>query len=562
MGAEEGADFSKMNELDPRIRIRAPLRCDGIGRFDCAEDAVSGGRMAVRWLPLEANGDAAARACEKLPDHPTLPKIRQTGQMGGAAFVAMDFPNGHLLSTVEGERFDVEVVLRLGAQLADALATVHAQGVVHGELGAESILLVPPDRAYLWDMPLVIANRLSDRRGENRLMQTLVRIAPYLSPERARGEGASQAADVYSLGSILCVAAGAPLPVAASTLGVVHLVSTGAWEVQVPSTLPEGARAMLERMVAVDPHARPTAREAMEAFALPVSPAAIPTVREFPAVQLPVAAVTLAPLPEPVPALPAPVPARVSPPPLAVQPPALARMAPPAPAAPPPVLSTAAEVVESATDLTPVAVPSVPVAPPKAQPAVSLTENLSVHADLAEAGAHTVHGEMPLADEMRSHRRLWVAGSVMLGAVLALITVAVKLAAAPPVEAPVKVTLPAPVKRAPALIQPLAAVPAPAVAAPTVVAPALTAPAVVPSSPATVAASDSAEDELAPLTAIPKRPARASRAPMKASRIPGPSQAPVAPVAHEPEAAAPRSPEFNFLDDAPPPTGELKRPQL
>lgn len=34
--------------LDPRIRISAPLRCDGIGRLDCAEDLESGGRLAVR----------------------------------------------------------------------------------------------------------------------------------------------------------------------------------------------------------------------------------------------------------------------------------------------------------------------------------------------------------------------------------------------------------------------------------------------------------------------------------------------------------------------------------
>ena len=45
-----------MDELDPRFKIRAPLRCDGIGRLDCAEDLESGMRMAVRWLPLEANG--------------------------------------------------------------------------------------------------------------------------------------------------------------------------------------------------------------------------------------------------------------------------------------------------------------------------------------------------------------------------------------------------------------------------------------------------------------------------------------------------------------------------
>lgn len=161
----------------------------------------------------------------------------------------MDFPEGQLLSTMVGggERLDVDLVIRIAAQLSDALATVHAQQVVHGELSPDSVLLVPADRAYLWDMPLVIANRLSNRRGENRLMQNLVRTAPYLAPERARGDGSSCEADVYSLGVLLCVSAGAPLPVATTTLGVVHQIANAGWAPRVPSLLPDPWRAMLTR---------------------------------------------------------------------------------------------------------------------------------------------------------------------------------------------------------------------------------------------------------------------------------------------------------------------------
>ncbi|MEW5739798.1 MAG: protein kinase [Myxococcota bacterium] len=273
--------------LDPRIRIRAPLRCDGIGRLDCAEDAESGGRVAVRWLPLDANGDAAVKACAKLPEHPRLPRILQTGQVGGSAFVALDFPEGALLSTRVGERLEVDEVIRLGAQLSSALATVHAQGVVHGEMSCDSVLLVHPDHAYLWDMPLVIANRLTDRRGENRLMQNLVKTAPFLAPERARGEGASQASDVYALGAVLCVAAGAPLPVASTTLAVVYQVAQGKWTPRVPMVLPEPYRSTLALMVSEDPAARPPADEVAAIFAEVPPAASLPTVPEFPVVKLP-----------------------------------------------------------------------------------------------------------------------------------------------------------------------------------------------------------------------------------------------------------------------------------
>ncbi len=276
-----------MSELDPKIKIRAPLRCDGIGRLDCAEDLESGNRLAVRWLPLEANGDAAVKACEKLPSHPTLPRIHQTGSVGTSAFVAMDFPEGQVLSALVEDRLDIDIVIRVASQLSDALAMVHDQGVVHGELSTESVLLVPPDRAYLWDMPLVIANRMTDRRGENRLMQNLPRTAAYLSPERAKGSGSSMAGDVYSLGAVLCAIAGAPLPTAQTTLGVVHLVASGEWMPRVPTTIPDPWRTMIIRMVATNPELRPSAREVATAFSRPPAPAMLPTVPEMPAVRLP-----------------------------------------------------------------------------------------------------------------------------------------------------------------------------------------------------------------------------------------------------------------------------------
>ncbi len=276
-----------MAELDPRFRIRAPLRCDGIGRLDCAEDSVSGERLAVRWVPLEANGELAVKACEKLPQHPTLPRILQTGQVGVSAFVAIDFPMGETLAARGEEPLENEPLLKLAAQLSDALATVHAQSVVHGEMSLDSVLLTAAGQAVLWDMPLVIANRLADRRGENRLMQNLVKTAPYLSPERARGEGASTAGDVYALGAVLCVAGGSPLPSSATTLGAVHQVSSGEWKPRVPPGLPDHWRNMLGRMISAEASERPSAVEVAMAFARVPGQHTLPTVPELPAVRLP-----------------------------------------------------------------------------------------------------------------------------------------------------------------------------------------------------------------------------------------------------------------------------------
>jgi hypothetical protein len=240
-------------------------------------------RMAIRWLPLEAGGDTAAKTVEKLPTHPQLPKICSVGKVGSAAFVAMEFPEGKLLSTTLGEPLTAPGIRQLGAEMADALATVHADGAFHGEISADSILMLPDGRAVLWDVPLVIANRITDRRQEERFMRQLMHMASFIAPERARGCPASAAADVYALGAVLCVAAGAPLPPEETTLAVVHRIATGQWTPHVPASIPADLKGVLEQMLRADPHGRPTAREAVALLQTPAGSAPAPQLAIAPA---------------------------------------------------------------------------------------------------------------------------------------------------------------------------------------------------------------------------------------------------------------------------------------
>jgi hypothetical protein len=565
----------KSGELDPRIRIRAALRCDGIGRLDCAEDTVSGERVAVRWLPLDANGDAAVKACEQLPAHPTLPRIRQTGQVGASAFVALDFPDGELLSARGEERLENEPLLRLASVLSDALATVHAQGVVHGEMSRDSVLMVKDGRSFLWDMPLVIANRLSDRRGENRLMQNLVKTAPYLAPERARGEGASQAGDVYALGAILCVSAGAPLPSASTTLGVVHQVARGDWTPRVPSSLPEQWRTMLERMVAREPAQRPTAAEVALCFARVPGQSLLPTVPEMPAMRLPpeilqaaealmkaqveamrspTREVPVAKASEVVaeasagPAAPAALPVASDPlPELKLSAPAVNAhtLETEADDAQPEVVriptveikailaeQPAAPVVASpapATPAAPTVTPAAPAAPPKS---VVLHDNLAVSADLAAAGAVGL-SEDEVAAIQANTRKVWMVFGAIAGAALALVGAVVMLAT----------------QKNDVVVRPA---PAPA-------------PAVVKPAPGPVAPKPEL-DELVPLTRVTPRAVKSAPRPAPVVEKPVEPQPAAVPAAQteKPEKTVEVKPaqpaDFNFLDVAEAPTSELKRP--
>ncbi len=550
-------------ELDPRIRIRAPLRCDGIGRLDWAEDADSGARLAVRWLPLEANGDAAVKACAQLPAHPMLPRIRQTGQVGASAFVALDFPDGQLLSAREGERLDNEVLVRLAGQVADALATVHGQDVVHGELSADSVLLTK-DKAYLWDMPLVIANRLADRRGENRLMQNLVKTAAFLSPERARGEAATRAGDVYGLGVVLCVAAGAPLPSGATTLGLVHQVATGQWVPRVPAQLPDAWREVIAGMLASEPSARPSADEVARAFADVPSHTALPTVPEFPAVKLPAELLAVAaslgaaradeeamraktremPLVQlPAPQAPASAVATST---LQLEAPAVATVVR---GELDDVPEADAEVVRIPTvELRAVTLPAdaVPAAPVAAAPSVALTDAVSVAPELAAASVAltdsvSVAPELAAASVTLSaneveaiHRGRAQVGMLVAGfalAALGLLMVALVLFLRTS-DAPAPVAAPAPVVVVPA--------------------------------PVVVPAAVEADDELAPLLKLaPVKKAPRAVAPKAAAAPVRPAPAPVTMTeTATPSATPPQADDFGFLEGAPAPKTELKRPEL
>ncbi|MBI3182283.1 MAG: protein kinase [Myxococcales bacterium] len=254
--------------LDTRYRIRSPLRCEGAGKLECAEERSTGRRMAIRFVPLAANGERATKALQEMPLHPTLPKIRDTGTVGDQAFVAMDFPEGKLLSAFA----PAEVVPQLrsiGADLSDALATLHAERFFHGELGTDSVLVLGGGRSILWDTPLVMVDRLTDRRGGERALAALKRKAPCLSPECARGLPASSAADVYSLAVVLCLCSGSPPP-DSNVLGALHAIATGQWRPAIPETLPEILRGSLSRMLHPDPFMRPSARDVADAWGQPV----------------------------------------------------------------------------------------------------------------------------------------------------------------------------------------------------------------------------------------------------------------------------------------------------
>lgn len=174
--------------------------------------------------------------------------------------VLQDFPRGQLLSDVLAtRRLGPSEVAHMGVHLATALEALHTRGLTHGFISPQSVLLLPDGRAVLWDTALVLGRE--GRGGQpDRQLARLARCARFLAPERARGGAATPAADIWSLGAVLCAAGGAAtLPLTESVIATLHRVATGQWRPSPPPEWPVALRSLVEQMLRETGPGRPRA---------------------------------------------------------------------------------------------------------------------------------------------------------------------------------------------------------------------------------------------------------------------------------------------------------------
>lgn len=139
-------------------------------------------------------------------DHTRLNRVDALLELDGRATVRMPFVPGVQLSRwlpMHGSRRMVTAVV---ADVLDALSYLHGRGVVHRDVKPENILVGRDDR------PVLIDFDLAARIGERTVERGWAGTAAYLSPARARGESASPADDLYSVGVVLYWALTGGLP--------------------------------------------------------------------------------------------------------------------------------------------------------------------------------------------------------------------------------------------------------------------------------------------------------------------------------------------------------------
>lgn len=256
-----------VGETFSHYRIMERLGRGGMGEVFLAEDLRLHRPVALKVLGDDARGDGEARArlvrearAASALNHPGIAVIYEIDEVasddGPLAFIAMEYVAGSTLAElrVRGD-LDVDAVLEIAAQLADALAAAHARGVVHRDVKPSNVIVSEGLRVKVLDFGLAQYTPPIDEAASTwsrpavEAAGALAGTVAYMSPEQALGKELDARTDIFSFGIVLHeLLAGEPPFRGANVVQVLDAILR-ADPPPLPATLTDPRRGELQRIL-------------------------------------------------------------------------------------------------------------------------------------------------------------------------------------------------------------------------------------------------------------------------------------------------------------------------
>jgi serine/threonine-protein kinase len=229
-----------MQETVSHYRVLEELPRGGMGIVYKARDLKLQRDVVLKFLPEELSQDRQAiarfrreaRAASSL-NHPNICTIYEIDEYEGRQFIAMELLEGKTLRQVIAEgRLNVDRVLDIGIQIADALEAAHKRGIVHRDIKPANIFITRRGDAKLLDFGLAklspAARPAVDESTPSTIDSSLTRSGgtvgtiAYMSPEQARGQEVDARSDIFSFAAVLYEMAAGSRPFPGTTPALVY----------------------------------------------------------------------------------------------------------------------------------------------------------------------------------------------------------------------------------------------------------------------------------------------------------------------------------------------------